>query len=616
MAKRKIAPSRTVDRPPVDQGLVDFLEILKDNEIKDALGFVCDFYQRARDWRTPWHDKWVDYYQIYRMYSPYYKNRPQWQTSLYVPMGFEIIEIFMPPMIEALLSTNPMMRAISDSIIHKPYEKAVETLLDTRVWQTRYFMELYQTLKEMLIYGTAFQKLEYEMGREYEGPALRARDIFDIYPEKNSKDIETSSGILDRDMRHYEYIKMMERVGAYKNIEKIGRDDGRNRFSHLDRLRSIGLSNSNGQDETTDYHEIFDYWGKYYVEDTEEFFDVVITVVDRTHIVRFQETPYMLKDDENEFWYAIKPYVKFLDVPNPHEFYGIGEIEVIRDIQYEANDRKNAIGDAIQYSLSPVYQLLTGAVSPKDEHKIVFAPGHIVKMNKVDGLKPLHSSTDWVLGYNDIEALKQDARDGTGSQLAMQGKEGNIRKTANEAIILSDNSSKRTKMKIMIVNITGVSDGAEKMIAMDMQYTDQKVMGKIFGINGVNGYMEITPTDLKWRGKFRMEPASMYGSKAIRTQQLMQFIQTVTAIPGYEQGLKLTELLKRTAESMDIDPNNLIITMEPLQVQAAGGGMSGLLAPGMGGVQGASPEMAGLQPSIPISEGENANLEKALQYLA
>lgn len=559
MARKKIGSKRKPGVHPTLTGLTDFLDVFNDKMKDEVVQKFIEYFYRSRNFRTTWHDDWITYYQQYRSYSPFYKSLPNWKSQIYVPKSFEIIETILPRMMGAFFDTHPVMAAVAEKQEYAGLSANVEELFDTRAWQMDLFFKQYTTFKEMLIYGTAFQKVEYRNTQEYQGPMIVPKDIFDIYPAPYGIDMVDTRYIIERSMRHIYELEYMKDQGLIKSLDGITKDGGSRYFSHFDRLRSIGYGD-NSSSGTEGYHECLEYWGEYQHEETDEIFDVRAMIVDRQHLVFMSENPYLFADENDEFFYGLKPYIKYQDVPVPHEFYGIGECEVMQDLQREVNDTKNAIGDALQFAVSPSFTIQTGTIDPRNKDKFVVAPGKMNEVQIPDGIKPFESSLQWMAGYDFMDRSKQEARDATGIQHTLSGNEGNIRKTASETILLRDESMQRIKMKNML-SARNMSAAAIMVVAMDIQFTDEKIPVMKFGMKGASEYGQISPADLKWRGKFTIEPSALFGSKAIKAQYRMQFLDLVSKNEALGKMVNMHELLRRLAESMDIDPNNLIEEM-------------------------------------------------------
>ena len=592
MAKKKIlGKSRKPDMRPDKSGLINFLEYYDEKTTDKARDeFMQDYYD-SRDWRTSYKSDWIGYYQMYRSYNQFYEERPDWQASYFVPKCFEIVETIMPRVMGALYDMPPLWIAMPESPDMRKASRIVEKLLDTRAHQTKLFMSHYESFKEMLIYGTAFQKLRYDVTSTYEGPRWYPKDLFDMYPDPRFAEIEDMRFICDRTLLHIDDLREMHDEGKIVLPDDLPPSGGNNWFSPFDRLRNIGMGDGDYSGKK-EYHEVIERYGRWKDVDTNEVFDVVSVIVDRRYMVRFEETSFYVHDEKQDYHYAVKPYIKFVDVPVPGETYGIGEIEVAEYLNLEMNDRRNMQMDAMQFALSPTYQVIRAGIEDMD--RIIFAPGQLIPTNYVgaDPLKPVQKDMAWTAAYQDISHMNQELRDATGIQKGMSGSEGDIRKTAAEAISLVQESNQRTKMKIQIAEIGPLAEQARLTYLMDKQYTDEEVLLKVYNSEDVRAYAKVTPSEIEWRGDFKLQVAAQFGQKAVHANNLLQFIEVSSSIPGIEERIDFNVLLKRLSEAFEIQDKDLIIEKKeeepepqipegPPQLTALPGGAG--LPPGMGG---------------------------------
>lgn len=542
---------------------IDFLSYYKDSQIEAARETIVDRFKQSRDWRYYWRSKWIEYYQLYRCYSAYYEENPDWQSAYFVPMIFQFIELIIPRIIDAIYSFPPTWIATPSRFEMREESHLAETLLDTRARSMNLFKTHYDSFKGMLIYGTAWEKLAYKVTREYEGPWWYDRDIFDMYPDPLNSEVEDMRFIVDRQPMHFDDMKELEAQKTWKKVDRCKNSQHHDElFSTLDRMRTIGGPSQDNAD-MDDYHEVLEYWGKYKDPSTNEVFDMVMVVADREFVLRFEECPYSFGRGGDKFNYARLPFLKFVDVPVPHECYGIGEAEVLRYPQLYLNDMRNMRADALNYAVSPVYQVIRAAIEGRSLDKIVFSPGALIPVHyaNVDPIRPIQTNTAGIsLSRMEGEDIKQEMRDTTGVQLPMFGAEGTTRKTASEFVSALQESNARVKMKVQILENTVLDKQGRMTYLMDRQFTDTKVMARTFGITGIEGFATINPKELKWEGDFQIQPLSKYGMRQVEGQRLMEFFKLAAeATPLTGPIVDFRVLTKAIADSLDIKYRDLII---------------------------------------------------------
>ncbi|RLC88402.1 MAG: hypothetical protein DRJ03_02665 [Chloroflexi bacterium] len=621
----KTLPKKSAKHNPSAGIGINFLEHFVDDKKDEVCKRLIRDFEVSRDWRQPYRDRWIENYQLYRMYSKYYENRPKWQSGVFIGIGTQMVETVHPRLTSAIYDTPPVWMAHPESPKYRKAAQMTEQLLEVRVQATGLFYEHFQTFKEMLIYGTAFQGINYVVDDTYEGTKWTATDLFDMYPDPAHSDVRDMRYLIRRHVYHVSELYELERQGIIQDLDvkKIKDRRGTNNYiAHLDRLRTIGFGNS--INEMDDYHEVLEYWGKYYDRDTETEFDICAMIVDRNLFVKFDENPYRIPNETEGFYYALKPFVKFLDTPVPHETYGVSIIDMVKSLNYEINDRRNMINDAMQYALAPVYLAYEQGLD--DINDITIAPGTIIKANYMGGadpIKPLQKDLGFMHGYNDMEAMKQEARDETGVQHAVSGSEGNIRKTATEALTLAQEGSLRIKPRIQMIGHSLEQQG-EMTFLMERQFTDTEVLLQVFENDKVKAFAKVTPTQLEFRGAFRLHASSLHGLKALTAQQRMEFANVAMGLPGAEEIVDWRVMLKLIAEALEIKDSNLIVeekAPEPVQPQGVPdlsvlqGGMAPGGMPGAGQIMPPAPPPPdmGMQPTMSPIDEELAALQSQIQ---
>jgi len=183
-------------------------------------------------------------------------------------------------------------------------------------------------------------------------------------------------------------------------------------------------------------------------------------------------------------------------------------------------------------------------------------------------------------------------RDATGTQLAMLGREGRLRKTAAEALQLMNEGHEFNRDNLRIVEIDALHERGNMIVNMERQLTTEPVYGMIMGLDKAKVYMEIRPKEIDWRGGLRIQAASLYGNKQVVAQSRMQFAELMSGVQAAQGMINWPELIRRIAESLDIIPDNLIIMPE----DGATAQPAAPPAPAMPGGPAAAAGLGALQP--------------------
>lgn len=543
------------------------------------------------DFLTPRRERWYEYYQLYRSYSPYYENRPDWMSSFFVPKTFEAIETSKPRILSAIFDTPPVWSSMPAKPEFQSAGKQWEYYLDTRQRLMNFYMTMYETVSSFLTYDAAFLKVYYQNDDFYEGVIAEPRDIFDIFPDPFARSMNFKQRsrrprfIVDRDVCHLALLHELQASKLYQNVDKIKKGPvGKSYLSELDRQQLIGYSGSNSLPMENDMHEVLEYWGVWC--DTEnpdkpEYFDVVATIVDRGTLVRFEECPYVVPVNDGDFWYAIQPYILFRNIALPGELYGIGLPEQIRYLQLELNDRRNQIADAAQLAISPVYEYVVNSLV--DEDVVTFAPGSRIPTYMPNALRPLQRDMNWLHGYGDTEHIERDIQKTTGLTDSLQGHPLQRTVKATEHISNVEEANVRQKLPVDLMSQTSLNDLGRMIYLMEHQYTRDDVFAQIMDAGEVAAFVKIDPSKLKFEGDFTIQINSLYGQKGVAAQRrielaklALEFFSAQVIPPGSVDFLKILKLI---ADATDIREKDIIITPSQPAVQPQPDMLGGI--PGM-----------------------------------
>ena len=150
-------------------------------------------------------------------------------------------------------------------------------------------------------------------------------------------------------------------------------------------------------------------------------------------------------------------------------------------------------------------------------------------------------------------------RDVTGVHNPLSGNEGKIRKTATEIISLIQEANQRIKLKIQINELGPLHDQARMMFDMETQFTDEKLMVKVYDNGTYTASLNIDPSKLKFDGEFKLQVASQFGIKELKAQRTMEFMQMAGSAPGMEEKIDWEVLLKMVANSFDMNVGDIFI---------------------------------------------------------
>lgn len=557
--------ARRPDIHPVHNARINFLEYYDEEQQKEALDYFVRQFKLSRDFLAGRRSRWYEYYQLYRSYSPYYESRPSWQSAIFVPETFKAIETIKPRILSALFDSQPVFSSSPAKPEFRESGKQWEWYLDTRQRTMGFYGTMYEIISGLLTYDASWAKVFYQNDDLYEGVMVEPRDIFDVFPDPMARSTNSkfrtraARYIVDRDVTHTGLLRELEQSGLYSNTDKIEKGGGVDYIPQFDRLRVVGYDENveSAQGEDEDMHEVLEYWGIWIDRrnpEKPEYFDVVATIVDRKHLVRFEECPYVMPVDGEDYWYALKPFVMFKNIALPSELYGMGIPEQIRSLQHELNDRRNQVADAVQLSTSPVYQYVVNSLV--DDDVITYAPGEKIKVYERDALTPLKRDMSWLNSLGEMGSLQEEIRDTTGMTDPIRGKPGPRTFKATEYVSLVEEGNTRIKLPIDLMNHTSLPALVRMMYLMEHQYTREEVFAQVMDAGQVSAFMKIDPSTLKFEGDFNIQVNSLFGQKGIVAQKRLDIARLAMEMVNNQvippDSVDFMKILKLIADAVDL----------------------------------------------------------------
>jgi len=532
-------------------------------EDKDILNIVLERFEKAAKFRRPHEEKWLRWYKLYRSYT----EKREVGANLFIPYTFSIVESVQPRLVTTLFASRPYIGVLPLRPDMVTQARNMENLLDYQLIQRINIVEVAsQWIKEALIYGTSIIKVGWRFETKktrttaplrtilgvpvgskvveqetvvYDDPKIEHIDLWDFYVDPEATSIDDAEYCIHRIYRTKEHLKKLADAGIYKNIDKV---EIRANIINADlgaeeRRAAVGL----GTVGQTDRIELIEYW-----ED-----DRIITVANRAVVIR---------NEPNPFWHGRKPFVRLVDQPVPHEFYGIGEIEPIEYLQLELNDTRNQRMDNVNLVLNRMWKVLRSA--DIDPAQLVSRPGGFVEVDDMNDIEPLEFIDVTSSSYKEEEEIKRDIDRTTGVYDYARGETTDRRETATTASILSSAANERFKLKIQLMEDMGLRRLGSLLVQLNQQFIDKERVIRILGPDGMF-FNTIGPDDIK--GQFDvMAIGSTVEPVVNRDARLNQLTQLYANLQGSPY-INHPEFIKKILEVANLkDTDRLVLQQQPM----------------------------------------------------
>lgn len=553
-------------------------------EEHDALlSWMLQAFSAADEHRSAYEIRWQRYYRLYRLWLK--RDPGDWRSKVFIPHVFSVIETIAP----RLLAQLPEFVATPMGPEDVAAAQAMETLMNWSGENSGLHVELVKTVKSTLKYGTGIMKnfhrvdvrrawrqeqvptqaegtvqaqlldsqgrpvLDIEgqpmMGEErvpvegppeslmmpyefvsYEGPATEAVDIFNFWPAPEATDVQSARYVIQRTYREMSHILEMAERGVYRLPENMGPADitATDEEPLAKRLATIDLGASNS-DPTRRPVEILEFW----TDDTR-----VMTLANRKAILRVAENP---------FWHGQKPYVRMVDYLQEHEFWGVGEIEVLEGLQDLQNALINQRVDNVRLNMNSMYAVNKDAVT--DLRQLKSRPGGIVEVTGDvpldDALKRLELGDVTAGAFAEAaegERLIEKTSGVTSYQTGIDSPSQND--TATGVALITELGNTKFAMKLKLIELMGLRDLAAQWGAILQQFTSAPRVIRLLGPDGQWLFQTFDPESIQGALDYSIATASSAQTETLRRQQDMTLLQLLAGVWPYAVPQLVIDLLR------------------------------------------------------------------------
>lgn len=539
-----------------------------------------EMFDAADAARKPLEDKWGRFYRLWRSHVK--RRAGDWRSKVFLPHTFYIVDSIAPRMTASLpkMTAKPMIE--DDAIAPMPGAKApyqvFEDLLEYAADRCGLDMELVTTWYDALIYGTGIIKTgameehgyrmvpkpvmgeptripmtqpvidpetgqqmrtpdgegltettelelpampEYgpdgmpvmEMTREevllYRGPKAESVDPFNFWVAPEATSMQDARYAIQRYWRSKSYVEEQVAKGVYRWPDHLEDGDYGEAIDdpHEERLSDVGLSGGR-RDPTRKAVELWEIWTE----------DLVITVGNRKAILRVAENPYL---------HGQIPYVRIVDHLVPHEFWGMGEVELVEGLQDLLNALVNQRIDNVRLLLNAMFIIDEDAI--KDLRDLTMRPGGVIRAKdaRAVGLDSLVKRLDMGevtgSGFDEAAEAERLAEKFSGINGFTAGGDtlDSMNQTATGAAIISDSGNLRFMHKARIAEKDGYRRLSRQFGSLLQQFMPPEMVVRTQGEAGGFVFSTFTPESIQGGFDFDVEAESATTSETVRRDQIM-----------------------------------------------------------------------------------------------
>lgn len=233
---------------------------------------------------------------------------------------------------------------------------------------------------------------------------------------------------------------------------------------------------------------------------------------------------YVVEVRRNPFWHQRPPYVLGRHDQDTGSIYGGGLGRLIAPLQYLCNDFANQTNDVGSYVLNPAWKVVRGMMAGP---MLPMAPGRVWGVNDPDAITPVQMDVGLVPAAQSMLNLWTTmAQDWSGAPALAMGIGGSKSgKTATQSQILQQNMGMANQDVVEDIERDTLVPLLYMTWVNGQQFLPESVMATVAGQS-----IRVSRNDLAINPRFRWLGSSQAVSRAQRTQQLINLLQSVAPL--------------------------------------------------------------------------------------
>lgn len=532
-----------------------------------AVGEVTERFNDSYQFLLPYFERGLRFYRMYRSFRPP-KTRP-WRANVFVPIPFANTEHGLSTLMEAW-TIHPFHRLLPRERNDYHAARVVEMMLEWEDQDMQIFLPTYSTNKEMLLYGTSWEKYTWDWRAERN--KVEAVSFFSLFPDPWGEDLDDCSWVIHRAIRTEEYGHQQVDTGLWDLTHDEVRTLAAQGFGPtMEREQLLGEVSLDGRrQDTRGRLEVLEEWTDSRVR----------TVINRAKLARAHD---------NRFPHGRKPFGQWVDHRVPHEIMGIGELEIIEKLVDELNDIRNQRLDVVSQLINNVLVVARSAgVNP---NTLIMRPGQIIEANDVNQVKPLVSGGNPALGVQEEGMVRFDIQEGTANWGYNQGQTPMRRETATTVLALQRAAGLRFTTKVRLNEHTAKYRQVQARIANLQRFMPPAKWVRVIG-EGSGLPIQVLRDDMQ--GRFDYIPlGSTAEPKEVKRAQLGQLFGYLLKHPRMDD----EKFLRYVLDLYNIRDSQMLLSDEQMyqrmQMMQAMQALSALGGAGGQGGGGQMPTMIG-----------------------
>jgi hypothetical protein len=552
-------PSRPIDRKVYDE----------------MFQWTNQAWRSAYDARSVYDPHWDKWYKQYRSYVPP-RKKGDWRSRVFMPESFQTVETILPHLVSQLPSFMVLpfgpedispAKVMEQKMDHDMEASGVHThvidamrnalVIGTGILKTHWdvrkefkgamkpaFQEIPHTqriplidpdtrlpmrddngepmfeTREMTVQMPVGMRTERESFVAYEGPMATNIDPKNFWVAPESENVDSARYVIHRSYQSWdgkEGVVDWVKQGIYHLPDGLELRDffaPNSSFMddpHSERMTSIDRGYMG--DPTRNQVEIKEFW------------------LDDGRLITLANDKVILRVQDNPFFHGQKPFIPIYDYKMPHEFWGVGEIEVIEGLQDLINALANQRIDNVRIGMDQMKVVNKSKLANANQLKT--RPGGIIEtngdMDAREVIYPLPTTDVTASAFAEVDQAKDWSERTTSVSAYQRGQDSpSLTDTATGIAALMEAGASRFSLKAIYMNLHSFKRMGKHFGSMIQQFTTEPFFVRLFGDQA--SFESIDPANLMGAFDFTLEPASAAQSETVKREQALGLFRELAPI--------------------------------------------------------------------------------------
>jgi hypothetical protein len=504
------------------------------------------------------------------------RAKKEWGAELFIPMAYRTVETIVPRM----LAHRPRMNPIPEDDVAVGTVENMRRLIAKQQAQIRYEVELQKVCKDGLIYGLGVQKTGWRTTKKnvhrlgpselkdwtspvnvvnervvFDDPYAEWIDPFAFLWDPYGHSVGTCEYVFHRVYRSSAYVQKMVEAKLWRSGEWDVTCDWT-----LEDLRSTAPANKedeiqserrqaegyNTSKEGPGRHEVWEY------HDGE-----------RVVVILNGEFPVMV--GENPMPDGSLPFQVFRPTIIGGRMVGIGEIEPIKDLQYELNTLRGQRVDAGTMALNRGYFFDESLVNADD---LQIGPNLGVPVNGSprDALWPMQIAEVPQSAFQESAAIQSDIESIVGITDGLAGANDQTQQTATGAQLVVQAAGIRIENKTRLMGEEVIIPAGEQFVLLNQSHILSKRTMFVPSASTVESpglweKVELGPEELQGLMSMQMDDGSTMAENVPQQRQDMQTWMGLLGNPAFDQAKVAQKVIENAG--VKTNPQAFLVPQEP-----------------------------------------------------